>query len=150
MTCDRTHQVSAYHDGELAAGAVAELERHLPACEACRDELASLRRLSAMVQSAAMDEPAFGSLQRWMRSSPRAAIDHSVRRLAGWMTAAAATVFVTATLSLMMRSAEATPVLGEWELAMVNPGSEPASQTVLLAQWMADDLSAGADTEVQP
>ncbi len=145
MTCDRSQEVSAYHDGELPAETARELEQHLAQCAACGVELAALRRLSQQVQAARLDEPPAGALQLWMRRSHRAADDRSVRRLAGWMTAAAAALLVTATLSLQMSPAEASPTLSEWELAMINPDADAAPQSVFLAQWMAADLSSDGE-----
>jgi hypothetical protein len=44
-------QLSAYLDGELAAGERTELERHLPECLACRDELRTLHDLRAVLRA---------------------------------------------------------------------------------------------------
>lgn len=48
-----THiQVQAYHDGELSPTQAARVEAHLVSCAACREELAALQALSALLQAA--------------------------------------------------------------------------------------------------
>ena len=49
-------RLSAYLDGELAPGDVAALERHLAECAECRDELAGLREVRALLR--ALPQPA--------------------------------------------------------------------------------------------
>lgn len=56
----RSERLSAYLDGDLAAGERALLERHLAGCAQCRDELAGLERVRAWLAAdtvAAADEP---------------------------------------------------------------------------------------------
>ncbi|HKS68809.1 MAG TPA: zf-HC2 domain-containing protein, partial [Ktedonobacterales bacterium] len=49
-------RLSAYLDGELAPGDDAALERHLATCAECRDELAGLREVRALLR--ALPQPA--------------------------------------------------------------------------------------------
>lgn len=43
------HQLSAYLDGELPPGEMAEVRRHLDDCQTCREELDSLRATKQML-----------------------------------------------------------------------------------------------------
>lgn len=59
MTCEEMRPLlSAYHDGELDAVQRAELDEHLPDCEACRTELARYRRLGQAIRR---DAPSFSA-----------------------------------------------------------------------------------------
>ncbi len=50
---DHVNQLlQAYHDGELPEWQKAEVEAHLAACKACREELQGLQKLSALLRSA--------------------------------------------------------------------------------------------------
>ena len=49
MTDDVRPLLGAYHDGELGESQSRRVEAHLRRCQACRDELAILRRLSAVI-----------------------------------------------------------------------------------------------------
>ena len=53
MTCAESPRIHALVDGELGAGDVAALERHLEGCAECRDLLAATRRLRAAVRAGA-------------------------------------------------------------------------------------------------
>ena len=44
--------LSAYADGQLAAGEQARVERHVGACDRCRAELAGLRQLASVLADA--------------------------------------------------------------------------------------------------
>jgi anti-sigma factor RsiW len=77
--------LSLYWDGELSASDASHLERHLDACESCREELASFRELSGLLESQTKPDPFFltrfrarrneelgiGSLQVWRRLAVR-------------------------------------------------------------------------------
>jgi anti-sigma factor RsiW len=140
----------AHHDGELTAQARATVEAHLASCAACRDQLEGLRRVSQAVRSAAMSPVPAGAIGEWMRVGRRVD-DRRVLRLAGAMTAAAAAVLVAATLSLVMQRADAAPVLGDWEAAVLGPtGDEPASSSLVLARWIATDLASDGQGGRQP
>jgi anti-sigma factor RsiW len=65
--------LSAYLDGELHGTRLLEMEQHLPACEACRDELKELRLVSELLQAAPTPEfmPAERFASNLMLSLPR-------------------------------------------------------------------------------
>jgi anti-sigma factor RsiW len=65
--------LSAYLDGELHGTRLLEMEQHLPACEACRNELKDLRLVSELLQKAPLPEfmPAARFASNLMLSLPR-------------------------------------------------------------------------------
>lgn len=55
MTDNETHahvKLQAYHDRELGTAQAQRVEAHLATCPTCRDELAALRALSSLLQTA--------------------------------------------------------------------------------------------------
>lgn len=147
LNCDRTSEVHAYHDGELTGEQRAALEGHLLQCDECRTLLRDLERLSGMLTSAPLPEPraqtGWNTHQAW-----RSAGEQGVRRMAGWMTAAAAAVLLVAWVGWPTHYTEPTYAGGLWEAAAVLPLSEPQGETdaelVQLASWFAHDLSGDA------
>jgi anti-sigma factor RsiW len=53
--CDWSTRLDAYLDGELSPGVAGEVEGHLRNCEACRSDLAALRRMSSAFVAFAED-----------------------------------------------------------------------------------------------
>ena len=148
MTCERMNQIHAYHDGELSPAARGEVESHVAVCAECRQLLGELRDLSQML--ATVDLPAVprGALNRmhgaWWAS--RRAQEQGVRRLAGWLTAAAAAVLVVVPLTSARAPAEPPLVATRsWEImALVPPAGpreDPNAEFIQVAQWFATDLS---------
>lgn len=142
MSCDHTNEIHAYHDGELAAERVEALERHLATCGSCRAELVELRELSVRVSSAALVAPSAIAMQRLVRSG-RVTQERSIRRLAGWLTAAAAAIVMVATVTRPQAPPPVQSAAGVDLLGLDNMG-EPLPETLATAQWMALDLSAVA------
>lgn len=51
MNCDKVRQLlSAFHDGELPASKIPEVERHLTSCADCREALASVDRVGQIAR----------------------------------------------------------------------------------------------------
>lgn len=138
MNCDRTHDLSALHDGELPAAARAELHTHLQSCADCRAELAALRQLSASITAAALAEPSQITMARLVRAPQTQ--EYAVRRLAGWMTAAAA-VLLAITLLQRPTATESPNPFMVIELASTVIDDEPPPETLTVARWMATDLA---------
>jgi anti-sigma factor RsiW len=149
MRCEKVGQVHAYHDGEMPAGLMREFEAHLAECDACTRELAELREVSARVRGAQMVRPTVMMVERWGRLMD-VDRERGVRRLAGWLTAAAAVLALTVStlsprgndsgngeLNSMVAAFETTPVLGLEE--------DNASPALIAARWMATDLSLGEE-----
>ena len=76
-----------------------------------------------------------------------AAQDRGVLRIAGWMTAAAAAVLIAVLLVRNTGRTEAAARPAIWQTVAVMPAmdaNEDANRDlVVMAQWMADDLSSG-------
>lgn len=72
-----TEWLGAYLDGELSAARRQKVQAHLNACAACQAELESLRRVSALLQSAPMPEftPADAFASRLAQRLPRQRTD---------------------------------------------------------------------------
>jgi anti-sigma factor RsiW len=152
MDCEKFAQVHAYHDGELGAGARAEVESHLAACAACAALLADLRGLTRMIADAPLaampDRLASRFHGAWYQA---AAADRGALRTVSWLTGAAAALLVGAIL--MWPHARPTAPAARsnaWEIAAVTPptsgephaGSEEDAKLVRVAQWIANDLSS--------
>ncbi len=146
MSCPREGQVHRYHDGELPADERESLEAHLQKCPECGRLHAELRQLSGLVSRAMLAEMPAALVQRVQASWP-AARDRGVLRLASWMTATAAAVLIGAVLVRHVSWTDAALHPAIWETVAVTPpvdvpeGVNP--DLVVIAQWMADDLSSG-------
>lgn len=61
--------LSAYHDGELSTNQRAQVEAHLRTCAACREQLAQLQALSALLTAYPVEVGAMEEF--WKRLEPR-------------------------------------------------------------------------------
>src|SRR5213083_431027 len=117
-SCERAFQVQAYHDGELTPADRGAVESHLAECAECRELLDELRDLSAMFSAAAMAQMPESSRNRlygvWWKS--RSNSDRSVRRITGWLTAAAAAVLAIGLLRAPGQAPAASARVDAWEL----------------------------------
>ncbi len=152
-TCDKTQLIHRYHDGELTPAERQVVEAHVAECRSCRELLADLKRLTGFIRTASlvdMPQEAMPAIPRLRRT----ASDAGVLRIASWMTATAAAVLVAAILSAPADRLERSDQPASWETVAVTPPSElqgePAnSDLVVLAQWMADDLTFKRDGELR-
>lgn len=148
MNCENSIQIHAYHDGELSPAARAEAEAHLAVCAECRELLHELQELSQTL--AAVDLPAVPSraMNRmhgaWWAARP--AQEQGVRRLASWLTAAAASVLIIVPL-VPQKPAVEQPIVATRSfeiMALVpppGPREDPSGELMQVAQWFATDLS---------
>jgi anti-sigma factor RsiW len=146
MSCNRSSQVQAYHDSELSTAEGALVEAHVRECAACRGLLADLRGLSSAIAMAGMREPSDEAVRRFGRAW-KDARDRGVIRLAGWLTAAAAAVLMAVLVGKPGGGGGEMP--GQpavWETVAATPPVEmeedSGSDQLVMAQWMADDLSS--------
>ena len=147
MACERSNEMQAYYDGELSPSSREALEAHLRQCAECREMLADLRGLSQMLLVAPLAEMRAGATQRLYGAWYKAG-DRDVLRVASWLTAAAAAVLLGAILSWpgeqppqMVRAPDVLETV-----AVMSPNEvhdDNRGDLVILAQWMADDLSVG-------
>lgn len=151
MSCERSAQVHAYHDDALAGSARVAIEAHLQECADCRALLADLRGLSNLIAAAPLAAMSPEAMVR-LASSWRAARDRGVLRITSWLTAAAAAVLIAAPLLFQDGNAPSNPTIvtstvdASWEALAVMPPLETDDNVpdlIVLAQWMANDLSPG-------
>lgn len=141
MSCPRLNLVQRYHDDELPASQRLEMDQHLGDCESCREELRSLRELSAMLSRIVPPEPSAAALRRWVEALP-VAEERGVLRLTRWMTALAASVLVaTTTWNLWSPSPSVATELELGPVVLSEPG-ESTPPSLEAARWMAMDLSS--------
>jgi predicted anti-sigma-YlaC factor YlaD len=152
MICQQAAQVHAYYDGELPRDQRAALEAHLQQCGECRDLLDELGQMSELIASAPLAEPSQMTLAR-LEQSWSAVRDRGVMRIAGWLTAVAASVLVASLLFWKQHADESTVLVATtpaWVTTAVMPPAEAQhddaapSDLVVVAQWMANDLSGDA------
>src|SRR5688572_1509693 len=147
MTCDRTEQVHAYHDGQLGSAARAEFEQHLAGCAGCAQLLGELRSISRLIATAPLPDVPFANeryYEAWHVSRQRGLL-----RISSWLTAAAAAVLVGSLVLWPTSPRTPGPVVaqdtGEWEAVAIMPPPERVTdrpdQFIEIAQWMAEDLS---------
>ena len=167
MACD-FEQLQRYHDGELDAATSSAVEAHVAACDHCREQLAVLRSMSTWFASASLPGVDHSRLDRIATAAWHASDESGLRKLATWITAAAASIMLLAMLNLTSSSSStdstssvATNVAtapsyasmpvssAEWERAAVTPIStatlsadEGNRDLVQFAQWMATDLDS--------
>lgn len=169
MSCDRSAQVHAYHDGQLSPASRAEVETHVAACADCAALLNDLRSVSRLVKTAPLPDIRQDVLDRYYGVWD-AYHQRSVLRISSWLTAAAAAVLVGALVlwprgrdvntpvadgpaPVVAKSVPQTPTpasgpaFGAWETVALMPpperrGDRP-DELIELAQWISEDLSGG-------
>ncbi len=164
MICN-SDQLHRYHDRELDPAGVREVEAHLASCDACREVLADFQSTSRWIASAPIPTVESSRMNAIAQSAWHAAGDRGVRRLAGWITAAAAAVMVFALIDFPAKNkidalnggqnalaASTSLASPEWERAAIMPpgavllsADDSGGELVQFAQWMANDLSVGAE-----
>lgn len=162
MQCN-LEQLHRYHDGELDATASREVEAHLSECRLCQEAMGELRGLSSIVAMTLMPAVDAARLDAIAQSAWASSTERGVRRLAGWITAAAAAVMLFAMVDFPARPAgeggsvvQSTSMTAvsfasaDWEQAAVTPvgvaslnGEEGNRDLMQFAQWMVTDLGVG-------
>jgi len=142
MSCDRTIQIHRYYDRQLSAAERAEAEAHVEVCFECRQLLDELRRLSILLSRADAAVMPDGMISRLQRVRE----ERAVLRIAGWMTATAAGILIGAVLTWPGSRADNNTWPAVWESAavsgLVEVNDHPNADLLVMAQWMADELSA--------
>src|SRR5581483_1267894 len=142
MNCDHFEQVHQYHDGELPAGQRDALEAHLKSCADCQALLSELRAISRMLAAAPVVEIPTDAMQR-LRNARYVLPDTGVLKIAGWLTAAAAAILLTA-LPVWRPEPHVQPAavaIDPIEVTAPHDSDLNQNDYVALAQWMSDDLS---------
>lgn len=157
---DETTQllIAAYHDGELTEPQRSQVERLVEQDAGAAAELAALRELSAAMSAVArpaIDPALLASLHRQIDRE-----DPVLARLTGWLTTAAAAVFLVCSglllsqLSNQARAGSPDPLI-EGMTLMQTPLQSAADQfgpapEVQLTQWIVADLSMTGDAGLGP
>ena len=141
--CQFKTRLSAYHDAELTAADIEAVNEHLPTCETCSAELATIRDVSSALAAYEPDPISQIELARLHRAIDRVD-DGNVIRLAGKLAAVAASVLIIC-MAWMSQSPVGSPVAqhpdqqacpSDWtDLAMGAPPEAPGVPT---------DLTSGA------
>jgi hypothetical protein len=93
LDCQFKSRLSAYHDAELSAAEIEAVNEHLPTCETCLAELATMRDVSSALGSYQAEEISQIELARLHRAIDRVD-DRGLLRLAGMLSAVAASVLI--------------------------------------------------------
>lgn len=149
MKCENAILVHAYHDGELSSEQREWMESHLAVCAECRQLLEELRDLSQTLSTIDLPDMPAGALRRMQGAwwETRAAQEQGVRRLAGWLTAAAAAILVIVPVWSSTAPPLDQPIVAtrSWEIMALVPPAGPrddaTTDLVQVAQWFATDLS---------
>jgi anti-sigma factor RsiW len=143
MTCDRTAQLHAYHDGQLDAAASAEMERHLAACGECAEALAELRATSALF--AATPRPRLSQMsQHRLHRHVEAAIERGLVRFAWSLSGAAAAVLLVGSIWLS-HTKEPPQAAPPWVEAVAFAHPIDTGVQTPAAQWYLADASTRSD-----
>ena len=130
--CQFKSRLSAYHDAELDAAEIEAVNEHLPTCETCLAELATMREVAAALAAYQPEEISQIELARLHRAIDRVD-DRGLLRLAGMLSAVAASVLIIC-MAWMSQSPASAPIaqrsdpqrVPAWEnLAM---GGQPETQ----------------------
>jgi anti-sigma factor RsiW len=169
MSCDQSINIARYHDGELSPTEISAVEAHLLTCSACRVELQSLRTLSQTIHQAKLQSAPASAIQNWTslaraRKVARANQDLGVRRLAEWLTAAAALLLIASSLFEFLGSPVRTMTAQKTHVELSEPAvvaldssavgmdsiAEQNHPYILAARLMATDLGMDEKGIEQP
>lgn len=152
MICEHSKLTHLYHDGELPAEQRPAFESHLRECEACREALDDLRRMSRLFAKAVARALPPERLEHLLLRRVKAE-DPAVLRIAGWFTATAAGILLAAVLSWPADRPEPADPPDVWAgssmMAMIDVDESFDSDLLAVAQWMADDLASLPNGELR-
>lgn len=150
--CEYANKPSAYHDGEMPADERPLFEAHLQQCDACRNELGRLRKLSAMLGSLPQPELSAAAIERLHRSDSSLGW-LGIRRFAEELTAIAAGILICCTIWMVSQSSvsAAPETISLWQAEAVSQGADNSSGSSeeVMASWVVQDLSARDVTDAK-
>src|SRR5688500_11769862 len=125
MSCDRSEQVHAYHDGQLPPGQRILFEIHLEQCPQCAAMLREMRSLSRLIADAPLPRVNETTNARYYAAWHAAKRHGGVLRIAGWLTGAAAAVLIASLMLWPQDNGDGQIVRGEsapsWETVALMP-----------------------------
>jgi anti-sigma factor RsiW len=131
--CPYRAAVSSFHDGELDEPRQRELQVHLRRCADCALELKRLEALSSMLDAGRLP-PLSPTAQRRFRNVAAFAPQARTIRLARWLTAAAAAVFLTASIQLWIHRGDRPGGAGSGTQTVDDPRPHDPDETPI-ADW---------------
>ena len=141
MNCPTQNILSAYVDQELPDDQVRDVVDHLAQCPRCQEWVNQAQFIGSVVRNASTPVPTDAMMARWSRVKV-ATSDKSVRRLAGWLTAAASLALAWTTVINMSNHAEGSTSFTELNAAIGVTEDESSSSSIdETARWIATDLS---------
>jgi anti-sigma factor RsiW len=147
--CSHTPKIAALHDRELGREEENRLREHLHICAECREELARMERLSALLREP-LPEKAPAALVARLRSVPRQRIQAELLPVARLLTCVALVLFaVCCSLPILGEETSPTPsgqILPTWEEVATSgeiASETPAQPDIAMAQWVVAGLSQG-------
>ncbi len=139
MACLTDHDLHRLHDDELSPADRMRVAAHVASCDVCAERLHEIASIGDLLRNAPLPGMARDAMVRIQRNVA-AMQERSVRRLAGWMTAAASIVLVVSLYAATSSQAHATPSVTEWEAAAIGVDVESTSTDQATAQWIVADL----------
>ena len=140
--CKYNHeQLEAYHDGELDAGARAEVERHLESCEGCSSILMGIEATSRLFTEAEPIRLSQIGMAR-LHANLELLTDRGLLRLARVMTGLAASVLVVGSLWLVRSHPPAQANAASAPLvAMLDESASVSAVDPGPADWVVTELA---------
>ncbi len=155
MTNDQRQKLAAYHDGELSAAESQDIERWLAGDPEAASELARLRDMSAIFQSADRPELHAKDLAAFHERIDDQAEQFMALRISRWITGAAAAVVVICGSLLMQnlsQQQQAGEVAGISDMIYYVQSQQMAADASTeqpvesqLAGWIVSDLSSTSE-----
>jgi len=146
MNCEQFKaKLDAYHDGELDAARVAEMDAHLRECQSCTRALQSLQSMSRLMQTIPMAEMSADAFSRLHAEVDRT-MDRSLLPLARSFIGIAASILIFATAGLLWMQPSPASAPQPWEGAMLvsqqnNDLSQSANAGTMEPDLIVADLS---------
>lgn len=139
--CD-SQLLNAYHDGELAPSERATVEAHLAACEACRTELAMIRRASRLLADHPFPELSSEQLDA-LHDAVDAGADRPVLRMFGILSTVAASLLIVSCAWLSELSPKSPTPGGGAVVHQSWAAPEPWEQVAMTLQPFPIDRAVG-------
>ncbi len=139
MNCLTDHDLHRLHDDELSPADRLRVAGHLASCDACAARLHEIESIGRLLRNAPLPEMARDAMYRIQRNVA-AMQERSVRRLAGWMTAAASVVLAVSLYVATSSQAQAAPSVTDWEAAAIGVDVDASTDDQATAAWIVADL----------
>lgn len=141
MNCPSDQFLHRFYDAELPPEDLLVVQAHLAECPVCADKVRQFEVIGNMIRQAYPGELTTQTSIRWCHALMDFQ-ERSIRKLAGWMTAAATVVLAVSLYTATQTQAQSVwSDVSDWEAAAVGIDVESASPDIATAQWIVTDLS---------